>query len=330
LEDYVTASILEKPENPRAVAGGNMPPIKEFYAEQNALLPDYLMADSADILKRVDELVAAFGRLPTEIETQEQANNYTQLIGFITACVKAAENKREDMTAGPLQAQRIMMSHFVQNVYDKIGGPKTDKSGSWGGVKQIAGDRLTIWDREQARLERLRREEAERVAREAAAEAERIAAAERERAAREAAAEAERQRAAEDAIRNERDLARAVAMEAEAKERAAQRAADEKAAAERAEQARLDAEKAAEAATAKASTLQHSVGAYGAKSSLREQWKARPDRNKMDAAAWFAIAPFISADELQKAANAYAKKNHDTAPLTGVDFYNEERSQVRG
>lgn len=315
-------------DNPRAVAGGNLPPISEFYEEQNAILPQYLDAESTEILKRTEELLAAMDRLPAEITTQETANNYTQLIGFITKCVKAAENKREDLTAGPLQAQRIIMSHFVEKVYAKIGAPKTDKGGNWGGIKQLAQDRLTIWDREQARLERVRREDAERVAREAAMEAERIAAAERERAARMAAEEAARQRAAEAEIANERDLARAVAMEAEAKERAAQRAADEKAAAERAEQARLDAEKAAEAATAKASTLQHSVGAYGAKSSLRESWKARiVNRDKIDLNK---IGAFFSADEILKAANAYAKKNKDASPVEGLEFFNDERSQVRG
>lgn len=323
-------SILERPENPRAVTGGNLPPIKEFFDEQNSLLPGYLESDTTEILKRVDELLAAMDRLPAEITTQETANNYTQLIGFITKCVKAAENKREDLTAGPLQAQRIIMSHFVQKIYDKIGAPKTDKSGSWGGIKQTASDRLTIWDREQARLERLHREEQERIAREVAADMARTAQIERDRVTREAALAAEAQRVTEEAIRNERDLAKAVEMEAAAKAAASAREAEAKAAAERAEQARVDAEKAADAATAKASTLQHSVGAYGAKSSLRETWKGKADRNKMDAAAWLALSPFVSADELQKFVNAYAKKNKDTSPLAGCEFWNDERSQVRG
>lgn len=321
-------SILERPENPREHIGANLPPLDEWYREQNALLPAYLKSESAETLKRVDELMAAFDRLPVEITTQEQANNYTQLIGFITACVKSAESKREDMTAGPLQAQRMMMSHFVESVYTKIGFPKTDKQQSWGGAKQIATDRLTIWDREVARLERARREEAERIAREAAAELERLAQIERDRVAKEAALAAEAQRLAEAAIANEKDLARAVAMEAEQKDRAAAREAEAKAAAERAWQAQADAAKAADLAAAKSSSLAHSVGAYGAKSSLRETWKAKIiDRDKIDLNK---IGAFFSADEILKAANAYAKKNKDTAPVAGLEFWNDERSQVRG
>lgn len=315
-------------ENPRAVAGGNLPPITEFYDEQNAILPQYLDAESVEILRRVDELMAAFGRLPDDITTQEHANNFTQLIGFITKCVKAAENKREDLTAGPLQAQRIIMSHFVEKVYAKIGAPKTDKAGNWGGVKQIAQDRLTLWDREVARQERARREEAERIAREAAAEAERVAAAERERVARIAAEEAEKQRAAEAAIASEKDLARAVAMEAEAKDRAAARAAEEKAAQDRAEEARIAAEKAAEAAAAKSSTLQHSVGVYGAKSSLRENFKAR--LVDFDALDLNEVKAYFSGDDIQKAYNAAATKIKLTRTLKGAEIYNDERSQVRG
>lgn len=320
--------MAEAAENPRAVPGANLPPISEFFEETNGQLPAYLDADSAEIIKRVDELLAAMDRLPAEITTQETANNYTQLIGFITKCVKAAENKREDLTAGPLQAQRIIMSHFVEKVYARIGAPKTDKAGNWGGIKQTAQDRLTVWDRAQAALERARRDEAERLAREAAAELERIASAERERVARIAAEEQATQRAAEAAIANEKDLARAVAMEAEARDRAAARAAEEKAASERAEQAQIEAAKAAEAAAAKSSTLQHSVGVYGAKSSLRENWKSRiVDRDKIDLNK---IGAFFSADEILKAANAYAKKNKDAAPVAGLEFYNDERSQVRG
>lgn len=320
--------MAEAAENPRAVPGANLPPITEFFDEQNSLLPQYLDADSAEIIKRVEELLAAMDRLPAEITTQETANNYTQLIGFITKCVKAAENKREDLTAGPLQAQRIIMSHFVEKVYARIGAPKTDKAGNWGGIKQTAQDRLTVWDREQARLERVRRDEAERLAREAAAELERIASAERERVARIAAEEAARQKEAEAAIANEKDLARAVAMEAEARDRAAARAAEEKAASERAEQAQIDAAKAAEAAAAKSSTLQHSVGVYGAKSSLRENFKWKT--TDFDALDLNEVKAYFSADDIQKAYNAAAKKIKMTRTLKGGEVFNDERSQVRG
>lgn len=316
---------------PPPAAGHNRPPIAEWYREQNEALPGYVDAELTDVLKRVEELSAALGRLPDKIETAEVAGNYTQLIGFLTKCIQNAEAKRVDMTEGPLQAQRTIMERVRMKVFSRLGEPKTDKNLSWGvgSAKQIAQDRLTVWDKAQAEIRRKALEEEERRAREAAAEAERIAAAERERVAREQAAAAEAQRKAEEAIRNERDLERAVQMEAENKRLQAQREIDEREAAARAETARLEAEKAAEAATAKSSTLTHSVGAYGAKSTLRDNWKGRIiDREKANANL-AKIAPFLSVDAVIAAASAFAKKDKNTTKIEGFEFYNDERSQVR-
>lgn len=315
-------------DNPRATAGGNLPPIKDLYEEQNQLLPSYIEAELTGITKRVDELMAAMGRLPDVIATEEAAGNYAQMIAFLTKCIGAAETKRDDLTDGPLQAQRIIMAEVRRLVFNRLGEPKTDKQGKWGGAKQVCQERLTIWDKEQARLKRIALEEAERLAREAQAEAERVAREERDRAEREAAAarKAEAERMA--AIQNERDLEKAVELEAENKRIQAEQAARATAAAAEAEQRRLEAEKAADAAQAKSSTLTHSVGVYGARSSLRENWKART--TDFEALDLNEVKPYFTADAIQAAYNAAAKKIKDSWKLKGIEFWNDEKSGVRG
>ena len=223
------------------------------------------------------------------------------------------------------------MSEVRRLVFNKLGEPKTDKQGNWGGAKQTVQDRLTIWDKKEAARKRAILEEQERVTRLAEIEAARLADIERARVIKEAAAAAEAQRLAEEAIKNETDLAKAVEMEAENKRLAAEREANAAIAAAEAEQRRLEAQKAADAAAAKSSTLTHSVGAYGAKSSLRENWKARITNREKAEQNLSKIAAFFSTDDIVKAATAYAKKNRDSVKIDGIpEFYNDERSGVRG
>ena len=315
--------------NPRAVPGNNQPDLAALYAEYNTLLPDQVKAELEAEIKRAQELVAALGRLPAKIENADDAGKYAQLIGFATKCVGSAETKRGVMTEGPLEAQRIIMGQVRALVFDKLGEPKTNEQGSWGdgSVKQIAQDRLTAWDRAEADRKRKileeearKQREAEEAARKAAAEAERIRR-ENEEAARKAQAEREK------AMESEQDLEKAIAAQAAEEQAQKERDRQAAAAAAAAEQARLDAEKAADAAKAKASTLTHSVGMYGAKSTLREIWKARiKDFDQVDlnqARAYF------STDDIQAAFNAMAKKVKNTKAVEHVEFYDDSRSSVR-
>jgi len=157
-------------DNPRAVKGGNRPPIAEFYAEQNDLLPAYLADDNADIVSRVAELMAAFDRAPSSVTTDDMAGKVADFIAQVTKCHKQAEAKRVDAKAGPLTAGRLIDGFFQKEVLTKLDS-----------IKKPLVDRLSAYQRAKAEEERRRREEAERILREeaqrAAAEAERAAAA---------------------------------------------------------------------------------------------------------------------------------------------------------
>ena len=86
-----------------------MPPIKEFYAEQNQLLPAYVEKDLVDVIKRVTELMEAFGRLPEKIEDADVAGRYTQLQKGRSSRPASRMQKPSavDLNEGPLAATRI-------------------------------------------------------------------------------------------------------------------------------------------------------------------------------------------------------------------------------
>lgn len=281
--------------NDRATIGGNRPPLKEFYEEQNAALPGYLDADNADLLERTAELLAAFDRAPGAIDNQELAGKMSDFIAQISKCVKNAEAKRVDIKAGPLSAGRLIDGFFQKNILDKLTPAKT---------KLL--ERLTVWERAVAAEEKRRREEAERIARQQAEEAARV---EREAA--------EKARLAEEKIRNEKDLSKAIALKEE-QERAAIEAQERQA----------EAAKAAEAATAKAAELGTVRGDFGSSSSLRTAWVAKIlDESVIDLNE---LRGLISKDAIQKALNAHVKIHKGAKPLRGVKFYEETTAVVRG
>lgn len=288
-------------ENPRATQGANLPPIADLYKEQNEALPAYLDNETADLIKRTQELLDGFTRAPDVIEDKDTAGRVSDFIAQITKCVKSAEAKRVDIKAGPLEAGRIIDGHFSKNIIDALDTPKMSH-----GIKQKLLARLTTWDRKVAEEERRRREEEARIAQAAAAEARRLQ-----------DEEAARARAAVEAIANEKDLARAIELEAQ-----------QKAAAEEARRRQADAEKAAAAANAKAAEMGTTRGEYGSASSLRTTWKGRRIPNaKIDLAA---LADYIPADAIDKAINAFAKIHKNTKPVAGVEFYEDQQSVVRG
>lgn len=310
-------------ENERAVKGGNRPPIKDFYIEQNAELPAYLESDNQELLERTAALVAAFERMPEVIDSPEVASKFSDQIAQFTKAIKAGDAKREDIKAGPLAAGRLIDGWFAKSVFSLLGHPKDG-----GGIKAKALARLTVWEQKVAAEERRRLEEVARVAREQQAAAEAAERAERERQRLEAEAAAKAAREAEEKIRNEKDLARAIAMQEEEKVRAAEREAAAKAAAEESERRRQEAEKAQRESTAKAAELATVRGDLGSSSSLRTVWKARVvDMQKVDLNA---LRDYISKDAVEKAANAYCKIHKDSKPVAGLEFFEETSAVVRG
>lgn len=303
----------------------NKPPIAETLREACDDLAVRLPQEFAAIMKRTEELKAAFGRVPLVV-TDANAGDVSDQIAQIADHSTLADALRKAAVDPVLKAQRAINTFFDKNCFDDL--DQADKKRT-PGAKQILGQRLTVYETKKADDERRAREEIERKAREAAAEAERLAAAELERVRQ--AEEAERKRAADAlaAIQNEQDMARAIEMEALEKAAAAERAIRAQQAADAAERARAEAEKASHAANAKAAELHTVRGDLGSSSSLRTTWKAR--RTDKDVQVDLnALRDFISAEVVEKAANAFARIHKKSRPVAGLEFYEESSAVVRG
>lgn len=257
-DDVKPTTALES--NPRIRIGGNAPPPQEQFREINEGLPGYLENTYAKTFKRAEDLIEAFGRMPEAIDSEELAGRVSDFAAQITACVKEAEAFRTDLIAGPLAAQRLINTTFDKKIFAEL-DPDNKRTP---GIKQKVLAMLTTWERKKADMERQRRLEEERKAREAAEVAER-ARLEAERKAREAAEaerrrqedearrareaqEAEQRRIAEEerkareaaeaeakAVQNAKDLDEAIRREEEAKIARAKREAEAKVAREKAE-----------------------------------------------------------------------------------------------
>jgi hypothetical protein len=171
-----------------APIGHNRPPVSDFYRETNETLPGYLEAENTDLLKRRDELAAAFARAPAEVADDVTAGKMSDFIKQVSACIKSVESKRTADKEPTLQAGRV-----IDGFYKQISDPLA-------AIKTKLNDRVTIYLRKKEAEERRRREEQERIAR----------------------AEAERQRiAAEEAARNAKtdtDLSDAIARDESARQ----------------------------------------------------------------------------------------------------------------
>lgn len=168
------------------------------------ILRDTLAAQNADILSRRDELLAACGRIPA-ITSDDIAGKVGDHVKLMTSCMKSADTKRVATKEPYLSAGRTV-DGFFKGITDPLETAK----------KQVERN-LTAYLQEKAAAERRRREEDARIARE---EADRIAA--------EAAAAAAQ-------VQTEADLGNAIAAEdsattAQAEAAKAQKEADAKAA----------------------------------------------------------------------------------------------------
>ncbi len=130
-------------ENPRAVIGGNRPPIDEQVVIDlaEALATEGLTA-------RIEELIASAGRAPN-ITSPEIAGRYADLIKQMVAAAKAVETEREKLNRPLLNAQRALKGRA-----DAIVAPLKD-------AETEARAKVKRFDDEQAEIERKRREAAE-------------------------------------------------------------------------------------------------------------------------------------------------------------------------
>lgn len=174
------ARLPEADANPRAVMGGNRPPIDEQVVID---LTEALIAEG--LTKRIEDLIASFGRAP-EVTSSEIAGRYAEIIKQMVAAAKAVEAEREKLNRPLLNAQRSLKGRA-----DGIVAPLKE-------AEATARARLKKFDDDMAELERQRQ-----------AEAARIAEQERQRLQAIADQEAQRERDRLQAIENERAAAEA-------------------------------------------------------------------------------------------------------------------------
>jgi hypothetical protein len=177
--------------------GGNAPPLLE-------VLRDELEVETAALLGRRDELLAAAARMPNAVADDEVAGNFSDMTKAIAGCIKNAEAARTAKKEVFLAGGRAVDGHFKKLLTDPLLKAKASIE-----------DRLGLYLRAKAAREKAVRDQAERAAREA------------ERLAQEAA------RKAAEAMQNEKDLQAALDAQARAEEAAIAAAAASKAAAEK-------------------------------------------------------------------------------------------------
>lgn len=282
------------PENPRAVKGGNKPRISDALTDAVNDLPERLDEEFAHIKKRTAELTASLARAP-KIVTADNAGAVSDAIAQISAHVNASDALREAARQPVLTAQRQINGWFDRNCFDALDVPKSTTA-----AKQVLTQRLTVYERAKAAEELRQRQEAERLARDEAMRA------------------AQAAEAASRTITTDEDLNAAIAAE------------------DHAQALRATALEALEATTAPIATLSTVRGDFGSSSSLRANWKARPvDKQGKPVAAWDGVnlndlRGYISADAVEKAANAHARAHHDKKPVVGIEFWNDATAAVRG
>lgn len=166
-------------------------------------LATVLREDNAALVARKDELLAAFERVPADVDSDEICGKVNDFIKQVDAAKKHAEKLRVDQKEPHLNAGRIV-DGFYKTVTDPL-----DK------VKKALTQRVTVYLRKKEDEERRRRQEEERRAHEAAEKA-RIEAEERAAAL---AKEEDLDGAieAEEAAKRAADEAAKAAKEAEAK-----------------------------------------------------------------------------------------------------------------
>lgn len=129
--------------NPRAVIGANRPPIDEQIVID---LAEALAAEG--LTARIGDLMAAADRAPP-ITSGDIAGRYADLIKQMVAAGKAIEAEREKLNRPLLNAQRALKGRA-----DAITAPLKE-------AEMAARGKVGAYDKEQAEIERKRREAAE-------------------------------------------------------------------------------------------------------------------------------------------------------------------------
>lgn len=126
-------------DNPRAVIGGNRPPI-----EEQIVIDLGEALDGDGLAKRIADLLASYERAPAKIASAEIAGRYADMIKQMSAAGKAVEAEREKLNRPLLNAQRALKGRA-----DAVTAPLKD-------AEIGARARVKSFDDEQAEIERKR------------------------------------------------------------------------------------------------------------------------------------------------------------------------------
>lgn len=275
-------------------------------------MPDYAVEESArlarefaDVDRAVTDLLAEARGLPENVEDEQTASAYTSVISRF----KDIDDRVEALRAGekmPWMRRADAVDSFFFRLRERLfRRKKNDKAG--GG--DVLKDRLHVYNKRREDEERRKREEAERVAREA------------ENKARQDRLELERQqREAEERAARARKTENREAAEQAAREAAAA-AATLRQQEDAARETRQDAQAAAQAKPGDLVRERHEGGAMN---TMRQVWHVEvTDSMKLDA---LALWPFITDEAKEKAAKAWSKTTNYKKPMEGLLI--EQRSET--
>lgn len=264
--DHVLADLGGKP-----TLGHNQAPAIE-------ILRDELELENEPLLKRAADLAAAAARMPDKVRDDDTAGKFSDMVKLIAAAIKASEAGRVGKKEPFLEGGRAIDGFYKKRISDPLLA-----------IKASVEQRLGIYLRQKAAEEKRVRDEADRLARQAA-----------QRAADEAAKAAA-------AMQDQKDLDAALE---------AQRLADEAAIASVA---------ASKAAAAKPAEMARTRGDVGSLGTLRTVWMFKDlDRETI---ALDVLRPYLAEEDIGKAIRLAIKAG--LRQIRGAEIYEAQEVSVR-
>lgn len=266
-----------------------------IYAEQNAALPGYLLQEHDLLISRAADLKNDTDAAPQTIDTDELEREATELGGKLAKFIKEIAAARK-ASKEPVAAGVAIVDSFFNRILPPIENAKViveRRVNAYKDVKRAAAGR--------------ERQEAERIAREKAAEARRL--------------QEEANRRADEEARLRQESAMPADQDAAYEDRAAaQREATTAAVEAHEAQARATVAKAAPQTTVKAES--------GAASIQRTTWTGEiEDLETLDLEP---LRHIITRAALDAAVRVYAVQFKDTRPLAGAKIYAKTSTAFRG
>lgn len=257
---------------------GGKPTLGHNQAPAIEILRDEMLAENDGLLQRRDELLRAVERMPDAVTNDDVAGKAADMVKMISAAIKAADANRVNRKEPFLEGGRAVDGFFKTKLIDPLLKGKASVE-----------SRLGIYLRQKAAEEKRLRDEADRLARQAAQKA-------ADEAARAAAA-----------MQDQKDLDAALD---------AQRRADEAAIASVA---------ASKAAAAKPAEMARTRGDVGSLGTLRQVWTFKDlDRETI---ALDVLRPYLSEEDIGKALRLAIKAG--LRQIRGAEIYEAQEVTVR-